>query len=379
MIRPRASCSTPGDYPGITAEIVAQLVEYAARMPDRIVIPSHDGRRGHPIVLPWEVAAQIHSLPAGAGRQCSGGASMANSVVELEVSSPRSSPILIRRPTFNNGNSDKTRDSDRERMRTVEIPDSRFQVPAFRGPRRIPAFACRVRLFALAKDRAGHSELEIELLYGIERCATCGPLSASVCRRWGRLLSTVMIAVDEEYASDDITDFAGLAAGRHSTRQWRGGGEARREPLSERRTVPKMIEITAEPIDHAAVTERVRSQLAGAVCTFLGTVREITGDRRTVALAYEAYPEMARKKMAELEEEARRRWPVIELALVHRVGDLDLGEVSVVVAVSCPHRQESFEACRWLIDTLKEVVPIWKKEIWADGNEEWVHPGLRPS
>ena len=82
--------------------------------------------------------------------------------------------------------------------------------------------------------------------------------------------------------------------------------------------------------------------------------------------------------MAELEEEARRRWPVIELALVHRVGDLELGEVSVVVAVSCPHRNESFEACRWLIDTLKEVVPIWKKEIWADGKEEWVHPGLQP-
>jgi molybdopterin synthase catalytic subunit len=139
-----------------------------------------------------------------------------------------------------------------------------------------------------------------------------------------------------------------------------------------------MIEITAEPIDHAAVTDRVRSTLAGAVCTFLGTVREITGDRRTVALAYEAYGEMATKKMAELEADARRRWPVIELALVHRVGDLQLGEVSVVVAVSCPHRQDSFEACRWLIDTLKEVVPIWKKEIWADGKEEWAHPGLRP-
>jgi molybdopterin synthase catalytic subunit len=140
-----------------------------------------------------------------------------------------------------------------------------------------------------------------------------------------------------------------------------------------------MIEITAEPIDHGAVTERVRSPLAGAVCVFLGTVREITGDRRTVALAYEAYPEMAKKKMAELEDEARRRWPVIELAVVHRVGDLELGEVSVVVAVSCPHRQDSFEACHWLIDTLKEVAPIWKKEVWADGKEEWVHPGLRPS
>jgi molybdopterin synthase catalytic subunit len=137
-----------------------------------------------------------------------------------------------------------------------------------------------------------------------------------------------------------------------------------------------MIEITESPIDHAAVTERVRSNLAGAVCTFLGTVREITGDRRTVALSYEAYPEMALKKLAELEGEARRRWPVIDLALVHRVGELDLGEVSVVVAVSCPHRGESFEACRWLIDTLKDVVPIWKKENWEDGGQEWIHPGL---
>jgi molybdopterin synthase catalytic subunit len=140
-----------------------------------------------------------------------------------------------------------------------------------------------------------------------------------------------------------------------------------------------MIKITAEPIDYVAVTDLVRSPLAGAVCTFLGTVREFTGDRRTVALAYESYPEMALKKMAELEEEARRRWPVIELALVHRVGNLELGEVSVAVAVSCPHRHESFEACRWLIVSLKQVVPIWKKEIWADGNEEWVHPGPQTS
>jgi len=139
-----------------------------------------------------------------------------------------------------------------------------------------------------------------------------------------------------------------------------------------------MIEIVSSPIDAAAVTERVRSPHAGAVCTFLGTVRDLTDDRRTVALRYEAYPEMALKKMAELEDEARRRWPVIELALVHRVGDLDLGEVSVVVAVSCPHRGQAFEACRWLIDTLKEVVPIWKRETWEDGEQEWVHPGLDP-
>jgi molybdopterin synthase catalytic subunit len=139
-----------------------------------------------------------------------------------------------------------------------------------------------------------------------------------------------------------------------------------------------MIEITSAPIDHAAVTERVRSNQAGAVCSFLGTVRELTGGRRTASLDYEAYPAMAEKKMAELEAEARVRWPIIDVAVVHRVGHLDLGEISVVVAVSCPHRDQAFEACRWLIDTLKQVVPIWKKELWADGTAEWVHPGMTP-
>ena len=102
----------------------------------------------------------------------------------------------------------------------------------------------------------------------------------------------------------------------------------------------------------------------------------MTGDRRTTSLEYEAYPEMAFKKMEELEAEARKRFPVIELAISHRVGHLELGEISVVVAVSTPHRKASFEACQWLIDTLKEVVPVWKKETWADGSQEWVHPGL---
>jgi molybdopterin synthase catalytic subunit len=137
-----------------------------------------------------------------------------------------------------------------------------------------------------------------------------------------------------------------------------------------------MISITPDPIDFTALTDSVRSPRAGAVCTFLGTVRELTGDRRTAALDYEAYPDMALKKLEEIEAEARRRWPIIEAAIAHRVGHLDLGEISVVVAVSCPHRQQAFEACQWLIDTLKEVVPIWKKETWADGREEWVHPGL---
>jgi molybdopterin synthase catalytic subunit len=136
-----------------------------------------------------------------------------------------------------------------------------------------------------------------------------------------------------------------------------------------------MVRLTPEPIDHHALTEQVRRPGCGAVVTFLGTVRDLTDGRVTVALDYEAYPGMAEKKMAEIEREARARWPVGEMALVHRTGRLAVGEVSVAVAVSCPHRGEAFEACRFAIDRLKEVVPIWKQENWADGRTEWVHPG----
>src|SRR5205814_10321269 len=103
--------------------------------------------------------------------------------------------------------------------------------------------------------------------------------------------------------------------------------------------------------------------------------REMTEGRRTAALDYEAHAGMAEKKLAEIEEETRTRWPVGDIVVIHRLGRLELGEVSVAVAVSCPHRAQAFEAGRYAIDRLKEVVPIWKKENWADGSTEWVHPG----
>ncbi|HLW66350.1 MAG TPA: molybdenum cofactor biosynthesis protein MoaE [Gemmataceae bacterium] len=136
-----------------------------------------------------------------------------------------------------------------------------------------------------------------------------------------------------------------------------------------------MIQLTNEPIDHNALTELVRRPGCGAVVTFLGTVRDLTGDQVTVALDYDAYPQMAERKFAEIEAEVRSRWPVGEIALVHRLGHLDIGDVSVAVAVSCPHRHQAFDACRFAIDQIKELVPIWKKENWADGRTEWVHPG----
>lgn len=136
-----------------------------------------------------------------------------------------------------------------------------------------------------------------------------------------------------------------------------------------------MVSLVTSPIDSQSVLAQVVSPQAGAVVLFLGTTREWTGERRTLWLEYECYGEMAQRKLEELEAEARRRWPVVECAIVHRLGRVDLGEASVAVAVSCPHRRAAFEAGQWLIDTLKEVVPIWKQENGEQGATEWVHPG----
>ena len=135
-----------------------------------------------------------------------------------------------------------------------------------------------------------------------------------------------------------------------------------------------MLHLTREPIDYSLLTEAVRQPGSGAVVLFLGTVRDITGEQVTVALDYDGYAPMAEKKLVEIEAETRQRWPVGEMAIVHRLGHLEVGEVSVAVAVSCPHRGDAFEACRFAIDRTKELVPIWKKENWASGKTEWVHP-----
>ena len=172
------------------------------------------------------------------------------------------------------------------------------------------------------------------------------------------------------------------------SRQWRlievtaePGGAARTalqthsSPMTNSDEPSLHVQLTDDPIDFALLTEEVRSPSAGAVVLFLGTVREMTDGRRTVALDYEGYPDMAREKMRELSRQAAGQWPVVAARIVHRLGHLELGDVSVAVAVSCPHRKDAFEAGRFLIDRLKEIVPIWKKENWDDGTTEWVHPG----
>jgi len=137
-----------------------------------------------------------------------------------------------------------------------------------------------------------------------------------------------------------------------------------------------VVSLTDQSIEPAAILAQVASRDAGAVVLFLGTTREFTHGRRTASLDYECYPEMAEKKLAELEAEARRRWPLTGCSIVHRLGHLELGEASIAIAVSSPHRHDAFAAGQWLIDTIKQDVPIWKQENWADGISEWVHPGM---
>jgi molybdopterin synthase catalytic subunit len=126
-----------------------------------------------------------------------------------------------------------------------------------------------------------------------------------------------------------------------------------------------MVHLQHEPIDLAALQAVAPED--GAVCLFVGVVRNENGGRAVLRLEYEAYEEMALPLMAEIEAETRARWPVSHVRMVHRLGSLAIGEASVAVAVASPHRAEAFAACRYAIDTLKAKVPIWKKEFYADG------------
>jgi len=134
---------------------------------------------------------------------------------------------------------------------------------------------------------------------------------------------------------------------------------------------PDWVALTHEPLPVGAATAWATTPGSGAVVAFSGVVRDHSDGRPGVTgLSYEAYESEALRRLAEVAAETRRRWPVVErLALLHRVGDLELSDTSVVVVASAPHRPEAFEAARFAIDTLKETVPIWKREHWAGGSD----------
>jgi len=132
-----------------------------------------------------------------------------------------------------------------------------------------------------------------------------------------------------------------------------------------------MYKITEKEISIDALYKTVLRDSHGAVVTFAGVVRDNSGDKRTDYLEYEAYTDMAEKKMAEIGGEIQKKWGIDAMAILHRIGRLEIGEISVLIAIASPHRVEALAACKYAIDRLKEVVPIWKKEVGEDGNY-WV-------
>lgn len=135
-----------------------------------------------------------------------------------------------------------------------------------------------------------------------------------------------------------------------------------------------MIRLTHEPIDNARCLPDRADPRSGATILFLGTAREFTEGRVTRELEYDAYAEMATQVLAEIEQEARNRWPILECDIVHRLGRVAIGETCVVIRVVTPHRGDAFAAAAWIMDCIKERVPIWKCEHWQDGPPQWIHP-----
>ena len=134
-----------------------------------------------------------------------------------------------------------------------------------------------------------------------------------------------------------------------------------------------MFRITRSPIVLDRLLRAVRDPRAGAVVTFLGTTRNENAGRHVIRLEYEAFTRMAEREMRGLAAEARRRWPVRKIAMAHRIGLVPVGQASVAIVVSAGHRAEAFAACHWLIDRLKEIVPIWKREHFR-GGQVWIGP-----
>ncbi|RSL33622.1 molybdenum cofactor biosynthesis protein MoaE [Salibacterium salarium] len=131
------------------------------------------------------------------------------------------------------------------------------------------------------------------------------------------------------------------------------------------------FELTEQPILTESVIEKVKRREAGAITTFIGTVREFTNEKRTLKLEYQAYVSMAEKKLSDIGDEVQEKWPDAIIAITHRIGTLHISDAAVVIAVSSPHRKTAYEANEYIIHRIKEVVPIWKKEFWEDGTS-WV-------
>lgn len=216
----------------------------------------------------------------------------------------------------------------------------------------------RVVLFAKPRELVGRPNVDLSLPAGAT--AKEAWLQLSDQYQLGPLPRSFRCAVNSEYAQwdDALKDGDELAVIPPVS----GGAVGQRKGL---------VALRDAALDPAEIAAAVRTDADGAVVTFAGVVREHSRGKTVRALVYEAYGAMAERQMQTLAEEARRRWPLTDLAVVHRTGTLRVGETSVVIAVAASHRGEAFDACEWLIDELKRTVPIWKKEVYTEG-EAWV-------
>jgi MoaE-MoaD fusion protein len=229
------------------------------------------------------------------------------------------------------------------------------------------AIAVRARLFARLREQAGTDTETIEI--------PAGSTVADVYRAIQRLhpglqadRGAVRAALNQEFAEwdavvtdgDEVAFIPPVSGGAHG--------------------VGILFELTSRPLDARRMEAAVAHKGAGAICTFTGVVRDSSRGRSVTHLEYEAYAEMATAQMRKIADEIAEKWPEARVAMAHRTGRLEIGEPSVVVSVSSPHRAEAIAACKWGIDRLKETVPIWKKEhatdgtYWIEGDDARISP-----
>ncbi|WP_458462636.1 molybdenum cofactor biosynthesis protein [Paenibacillus sp.] len=238
-----------------------------------------------------------------------------------------------------------------------------------------------IQLFAGIAERLNTSLLEFEYIGDAPTAADLKEKLSLAYPEAASQIRTSFLAVNQQYApadtilrSEDELALIPPVSGGDGTDM---PDEQHGTPPPEHRTEDGLFLITTSALSVEATTALVITANHGAALTFAGTTREMTGEQRTVHLEYEAYVPMALSQMAAIGKEISDRWPGVLCAISHRIGKVDVTEISVVIAVSSPHRNDCYDASRYAIERLKQTVPIWKKEIWEDGSE-WKGHQLGP-